>query len=251
MKAFWAFTKKEFLEYWRTYKILILALVFLLFGMMNPVVAKFTPEIIKAAGVDINLPDPTAMDSWAQFFKNVGQMGMLVVIIVFSGIMANELSKGTLITMLTKGLTRRTVILSKFLVASVLWTLAYLLCLGVTAVYTAVFWPMDGLHQVFWVFFALWLYIELLIALLVLGGVLFKNSIGSLLLAGGAVLIMTLISIFPDVHPFNPMSLATDNLALLSGLSPVADLYPAFVVCGALTVTVIALSVVVFDHRAI
>ena len=251
MNAFWAFTKKEFLEYWRTYKIVILGVVFLLFGMMNPVLAKFTPEIIKAAGVEINMPDPTAMDSWAQFFKNVGQMGMLVVIIVFSGIMANELTKGTLITILTKGLTRRTVILSKFLVSSVLWTGSYGLCLGVTAVYTAVFWPMDGLHQIFWVFFGLWFYIEMLIALLILGGVVFKNTLGSLLLCGGAVVLMTLLSIFPDMHAINPMSLATDNLALLSGTSWVADLYPAFAVCGAVIVLVIALAVVVFDRQSI
>lgn len=251
MKAFWAFTKKELIEYWRTYKILILILVFLLFGMMNPVLAKFTPEIIKAAGVDINLPDPTAMDSWAQFFKNVGQMGMLVVIIVFSGIVANELSKGTLITILTKGLTRRTVILSKYLVASVLWTLAYLLCLAVTYGYTAVFWSMEGMHQVFWVFFGLWLYIEFLIALLILGGVLLKNTLGSLLLTGGVVLVLTILSIFPDLHEFNPMTIASDNQSLLMGLSKVSEIYPAFAICGVLTILIIGVSVILFDRSAI
>ena len=137
MKAFWAFTKKELTEYYRTAKIMILMVVFLLFGMMNPVLAKFTPEIIKAAGLDLNLPDPTAMDSWAQFFKNVGQMGLIIVVIVFSGIMANEFSKGTLINILTKGLKRKTVILSKFTVASCLWALSYLLCFVVTYFYTA------------------------------------------------------------------------------------------------------------------
>jgi ABC-2 type transport system permease protein len=139
MKAFLAFTKKEITEYLRTYKLMILVLVFLLFGMMNPVLAKFTPEIIKAAGLDLQLPPPTAFDSWAQFFKNVGQMGLVIIVVVFSGIMANEFSKGTLINILTKGLKRSTVIWSKYTVASVIWTLVYLFCFGVTYVYTLTF----------------------------------------------------------------------------------------------------------------
>jgi len=251
MKAYIAFTKKEFTEYVRTYKLLILGLVFLLFGMMNPVLAKFTPEIIKAAGLDIQLPEPTALDSWAQFFKNVGQMGMVVIVILFSGIMANEFSKGTLINILTKGLKRSTVILSKFTVASILWSLSYLFCFAVTYIYTLVFWEMTGLHQIFWTFFSLWLYGEFLIALLILGGVLFKNVIGSLLLVGGLTVLMTILSIFPQFHDTNPMTLSSDNMSLLMGLKGLSSFTPALVICFILTILIMISSIVVFDHTQV
>ncbi len=251
MKAFWAFTKKEITEYVRTSKIIILGTVFLLFGMMNPVLAKFTPEIIKAAGLDINLPEPTALDSWAQFFKNVGQMGLVVVVIVFSGIMANEFSKGTLINILTKGLKRKTVILSKFAVASVLWTLSYLFCLLVTALYTAYFWKMTGMHQLFLVFVGPWIYGEFLIILLILGGILFKTSIGSLLLVGGLTLVMTILSIFPKLQKFNPMTLTSDNMALLSGVKGVTDFSLALVICVVLISVGLVASIRLFDRSSV
>lgn len=251
MKAFWAFTKKELTEYYRTAKIMILLVVFLLFGMINPVLAKFTPEIIKAAGLDLNLPDPTAMDSWAQFFKNVGQMGLIIVVIVFSGIMANEFSKGTLINILTKGLKRNTVILSKFTVASALWALSYLLCFVVTYFYTAYFWPMTGMHEVLMTFAGPFVYGEFLIALLILGGVLFKNTLGSLLLTGGVSLGLTILSIFPQLQKYNPMILSGDNMSLLIGTKVLSDFMPALLICVALIVIVISTSVVLFDHKSV
>ena len=55
---------------------------------MNPFAAKFLPEILASAlpsGMTITLPEPSAMDSWGQFFKNISQMGIIVVVILFGG----------------------------------------------------------------------------------------------------------------------------------------------------------------------
>ena len=46
MKAFLAFTKKELIEQVRTSKLMVLALVFSLFGVMNPAGAKLTPWLL-------------------------------------------------------------------------------------------------------------------------------------------------------------------------------------------------------------
>ena len=43
MKSLLAFMKKEYLEAARTGKIVILILLFVLFGIMNPAIAKLTP----------------------------------------------------------------------------------------------------------------------------------------------------------------------------------------------------------------
>lgn len=251
MRAYLAFTKKEFTENLRTYKLLIMGAVFLLFGMMNPVLAKFTPEIINAAGLNIDIPTPIALDSWAQFFKNAGQMGLLVLIIVFCGIMASEFSRGTLVNILTKGLKRSTVILAKFTMATVIWTLSYLLCYVVTYCYTAYFWSMDGMNHIFLSFFSLWLYGLLLIVLLILGGVLFKNIFGSLLLTGGTVIVMSLINISPKLQKYNPITLSSDNMSLLSAQKAVSDFMPALMICAALIVVLMMISITVFNKKQI
>ena len=105
MRAYLAFTKKELFEFTKTYKLLLIVTVFLIFGFMNPVVAKFTPDLMESLmeeGIKISLPEPTIFDSWAQFFKNTTQIGLIVLVIIFSGLISNELSKGTLINMLDR-----------------------------------------------------------------------------------------------------------------------------------------------------
>ncbi len=71
MTEYTAFVKKEFCEQVRTYKLLVTGLVFLLLGMMNPLTAKFMPELISnfmPAGMSIEMTEPTMMDSWLPVF---------------------------------------------------------------------------------------------------------------------------------------------------------------------------------------
>ncbi len=254
MRAYLAFTKKEFIEAVRTYRLLILAAVFLLFGMMNPITAKITPRLLESLmpeGVQITITEPTAMDSWAQFFKNVPQMGLFVVVILFSGILANEFSRGTLVNMLSKGLPRRVVILSKFSMSAVLWTGAYAMCAGVTAAYTEYFWTGDRVPGVLLAVFGLWLFGILLLSSLMLGGVLFKNGYGSLLSTGGFVVVLFLADFVPGVRDFNPVTLASGSMALLSGkLEAAGFLWPA--AAGSLmTVAFLLAAVAAFNRKQV
>lgn len=95
MRAFFAFFKKEWMEYGRSYKLFALFMVFCALGVMNPPTAKFLPELLSSAladGMEIHIPEPTVLDSWAQFFKNVSQMGLIIMLVLFSGIMSAEFS---------------------------------------------------------------------------------------------------------------------------------------------------------------
>jgi ABC-2 type transport system permease protein len=254
MKAFAAFTGKEFTEYIRTYKLFILLVVFMIFGFLSPITAKYLPQIFEMAGLDpdaMGMGDPTAVDSFAQFFKNVGQMGLLVVVIVYSGIMANEFTKGTLINMLTKGLKRSTVILSKSVSAITCWTLAYLVCLGISYGYTALYFDVDGYRHEFAAFFGLWLYGVLLLVLVIFGGTLFKNVVGSLLVTGGVAVVLTLLNLVPSFQKYNPASLATDGLALITAQKDLGDLLPAFILCGVAIVGLTIASVLIFNKKQI
>lgn len=249
MKSYIAFVKKEFIENLRTFKILIIGVVFLLFGIMSPVIAKLTPEIIKSVGLSMSLPDPTALDSWTQFFKNIGQMGLFVLVIVFCGIMANEFTRGTLIIVLTKGLRRNTVILSKLTMAALIWTLSYLIALFVCLGYTTYLWPSNPMDNVFIAFFSMWLFGILLISLVILGGVLFKNIYGSLLLTGGAVVIMLLLSIAPNLEKYNPITLVSNNVALLASQKTVADFAPALSICSGFIIILTVGSIMIFNKK--
>ena len=66
MSGFAALLRKELLEQWRTLRLPVVAAVFLLVGLISPLLARFTPEILKAVGGDqfqIILPTPTTADA--------------------------------------------------------------------------------------------------------------------------------------------------------------------------------------------
>ena len=252
MKVFFAFCKKELVESVRTYRLLIMLITFVILGIMSPLVAKMLPDILKNAdlgGMTLTIPEPTAFDSWTQFYSNMGQMGMLIMIVVFGGITAQEFSKGTLVNILTKGVRRSTVVVSKYLVASVIWTLSYVVAFAVTYAYTVYYWGSEKLPHAVLAFSGPWVYGLLLLALLVLGGILFKSFYGSLSLAGGAVVLMTLVHLAPKLQKYNPISLAGDALGLLNKQKVPADFTPALMVCLALTLGCLVASVLIFNRK--
>lgn len=255
MTAFIAFCKKEFLESVRSYKLLILLASFAFFGFLNPLLAKLLPELLSGLdmgnGMIFTVPEPSAMDSWGQFFKNISQMGVIVLAIVFSGIMAAEFSKGTLINVLTKGMKRRTVIFSKLAVAALLWTTSYLITLLITYAYNLYFWGAETLPHALLAFLCPWAYGLLLISLMIIGGVCFKSIYGSLLTVFGAILLMSLINISPKLHKYNPITLSGDTLNLISGYKIPADYIPALSISIALTAVLIVASIVLFNRKQI
>lgn len=254
MRSYLAFTKKEFCEILRTYKLLIMLAVFLILGMMNPLTAKLTPKLLEEfmpKGMDITILEPTAADSWAQFFKNVPQMGLVVLVIVFSGIMANEFSRGTLINMLTKGLPRKIVILSKFTMASLVWTVSYILCFIVSYAYTVYFWDGNDTGKIIFSVFCLWLFGILLMAVEMFGSVLLNSSYGCLLFTGGFIVLLFIINIVPKLQKYNPIGLASKNMAFLTGEMVIKDFTAPILISGILTVVCLVVSISIFNKKQV
>lgn len=252
MKAYITFMKKEVVEYYRTYKLLIMLLVFLVIGMLSPVLAKLTPELIKSMLPDMQkLPDTTAIDSWAQFFKNIVQMGLIVLVILFSGLMSNEFSRGTLINILTKGMPRKTVILSKFTVASVIWTISYIVSCVMSYLYTLYFWNMDDIENLVFSLFCMWLFGILLLAVIMLGGIVSKSNYGCLMFMILFVAILFIVNIIPKVQKYNPLSLANKNTQLLNSASVPIDLTAAIIVSVGIIILSIGLAIEVFNKKQI
>lgn len=108
---------KELLEAWRTRRLLVLAIVFVAFGIGSPLLARYTPELIgmlaAEEGVVIEVPPPTAADAVAQFVRNLGQTGVLAAILLAMGSVAAEKERGTAAMWLTKPVTRGAFLLSK------------------------------------------------------------------------------------------------------------------------------------------
>ena len=254
MRALLACTKKEMTEQLRSGKLTILGILFLLFGVMNPAVAKLTPwlmevmaDSLEGSGLIITEVTITAMDSWVQFFKNI-PMALIVFILMEGGIFTGEYRSGTLILSLSKGLARYKVVVAKAAVTALLWSVGYWLCFGVTYAYNAYFWDNAvAKHLIFsvvlWWVFGLWC-----VALTVLFSVVSRTGTGVLLGTGGIAFGSSLFGGLPKLAAYLPTRL-TDGVSLIYGTLSPDDYTVALVIVAISGVACLAVSVPLFNKK--
>ena len=254
MRSFLAFFKKELMESHRTGKLVILGVLFLAFGVMNPAIAKLTPwlmeifaESLEESGMIITDITVNALTSWTQFFKNI-PMALIAFMLIYGGIFAREYESGTLILVLTKGLARHKIVLAKALLLLSVWTGGYWLCFAVTYAYNAYFWDNGiavGLApaSVYW-----WLFGVFTVCLCVFFSVLFKNVSGVLLGTGGAVALSYVLEFFPKLAKSLPTSLMQSN-ALMTGVQEAGDYIGAVALTALVSALCLAVSIPIMNKK--
>ncbi len=252
MKNLYFFTKKEIVESLRTYRSAIVILIFLIFGIMNPLLAKLTPEIVKLTvgeAMAKTIPEPTSLDSWTQFFKNVNQIGLIVVALIFSGTVSNEVSKGTLINLVTKGLRRGAIIGGKIVNLLFQWSISFLVAFLVTWGYTNYYFDDSKSSHLFQAVFPVWLFGVFLMSLILFSSTIARNSYEGLLVTGGGVVLLLLLSLFDNLKKYNPISLVTQNLLFLQQGPAFEKYVPAMVLAFLLSLIFLLLSTLVLNKK--
>ena len=251
MNSLFVFIGKELEEQIKTFKGVAVAAVLLIFGMTSPLLAKLTPEMLKSAGLGaaIKIPEPTYLDAYTQFFKNIGEIGIIVLLLVYAGTVVTETTRGTATLMLTKRLSRPSFIISKFLSSVVVWTISYAGSAALCIVYTLYLFPKNKPVCLLFALFCMWLFGIVTLAIAVFASSVFKNyalaAIGSFAI-WGALLFTTAL---PKIKEYTPAYLAADNMQLLSGtLKPSTAVAP--VISGVLlSALLLMLACVIFRRR--
>lgn len=254
MNGFLAFLKKEFFEFSRSGKLIIFGFIFVLFGIMNPAIAKLTPWILKMSadsfedyGFTIGEVTITAMDSWTQFVKNI-PMVMIVMLIMFSGTFTGEYSKGTLIPIVTKGLSRNNVVISKTVVMFIIWSIGFWLCFGITYGYTAYYWDNSVVNNLMFMSFCWWLMGIFLICVLTLFSA-FSSSAPQVMMGVGEVYAVMLITgMIEKIKKYLPTSIL-DSASLMTEQSKPSDYSVTILITIALSVLSLLASLPIIQKR--
>lgn len=247
-----AFFKKEWDHYFLTNKWVLFFVVFIALGIMNPFTAKITPALIEnLMGEEFQelIGEPTAIDSWLQFFKNVPQLGLIAFILMMANTMSKELQDGTLPIFLAKGLKRKSVILSKALFHSLMWTIGYSLTVAVTYVYTIYYWDQSIVQQLWPTLFGVYLFSLFMIVLTLVGNTMTNSTMGGLAISGGSFAVLIFINSFFDA-PWNPLTLLNAVDSRLTSNEAFSYLLPV-----ASTVLLIIVSIIIaimhFNRRTL
>lgn len=254
MRAFIAFLKKELIEHIRNGKLLLLAVLFFGFGVMNPAIAKLTPWLLEAmskelaeSGMSLTVTAVDALTSWTQFFKNI-PMALIAFICMFGGSFTGEYESGALLLFLTKGVARYKILLSKALTMLLFWTVGYWLCFAVTYWYNDYFWDNGIATGLLAAVAEWWVFGIFTVSLLVLFSVICQHYSGVLLGVGGSVLALYLLGLVPKLTKYLPTALLSGS-ARFAGGEAVADTHYALAVTLACCAVALALAVPIFQKK--
>lgn len=254
MKSLLAFIKKETKEQFRSGRLIILGILFVLFGIMNPAVAKLTPWLFEMAsdsfaeiGMTVTAVTVSAMDSWVQFFKNM-PIALIAFVLLESSIFTGEYQTGTLVLSLTKGLERYKVVVSKTIILIVLWTVCYWLCFGITYGYTAYFWDNSVVQNRMFSVECWWLFGIWIISLIILFSTILNANTSVLVAVGGVVLVSYLLGLLPKVSRYLPTQL-TDGNSLIYGAAETEAYIAPLIITVAISVICIAMSIPIFNKK--
>jgi ABC-2 type transport system permease protein len=252
MRGFGAFLGKELREILRTWRIWVLPGIVLFFAITGPPLAKVTPQILESfagsqPGVIMQLPTPTYVDAYASWIKNLSQMMVFAVIIIFGGLVTSETKSGTAVLVLTKPLSRPAFVLAKFVSALTLLTGSIALGAVVTwGITRAVFGeaPVGLLAETTgaWLAFGV-----VLLGVMTLLSASVSSQAGAAGAGFGVFVVMSLLTLWEPMVRYTPAGLVGAASAVLADKHPDL-LWP--LVTGALMVGLcVAAAVGVFARR--
>lgn len=254
MRIFLSLLKKEAIEGARTKKMISTFILFLLIGLISPLTAKLTPMILQSiatGNIDINVAPPSEIDSWTQFFKNISQIGMFGLAIILSTQMANEFQKGTLINLLSKGLPRYQVVLSKIFYNFILWFIAYFCSFILTYFYTKYFFEISfPIRNILMAALLPFIFGLFLISLEILAGVISGNVIGTLILTSAGIVIQLILSIRDEIVKYMPIALIGKPVNLIKGIG-YDDYYVPIITGSILLILCIVISIAIINKKQI
>lgn len=254
MRIFLSLLKKEAIEGARTKKMISTFILFLFIGLISPLTAKLTPMILQSiatGNIDINVAPPSEIDSWTQFFKNISQIGMFGLAIILSTQMANEFQKGTLINLLSKGLPRYQVVLSKIFYNFILWFIAYFCSFILTYFYTKYFFGISfPIRNILMAALLPFIFGLFLISLEILAGVISANVIGTLILTTVGIVIQLILSIRDEIVKYMPIALIGKPVNLIKGIG-YDDYYVPIIMGSILLILCIVISIAIINKKQI
>jgi ABC-2 type transport system permease protein len=230
VNGYLVFTRKEVSEIIHTWRIWVLPAIMLFFAVTAPVIARFTPEIVGAVGGaglgQLALPTPTYLDAYGGWIKNLSQIILFAITIIYGGIVSSELRNGTVLLILTKPLTRGAFVIVKAAV-SCAFVVALLVAgtLLTWAVTAAIFGTAPA--GPLWSAATIWLVLAILyVALMTFLSVAIGSAAGASGAGIGAFALLSIAAIWKPLNDYSPAGLAGQAASLAAHADTPSSLWP-------------------------
>jgi ABC-2 type transport system permease protein len=246
--------RKELREQHRTFKLWILVGVLVVSGMISPLLARYTPLLLGALPglppeMATLIPEPTILDSFTQYLKNGSQFGLIVVIVLTMGLVAQEIERGTAAMLLVRPVSRAGVILAKW-AAGVLAIIAGV-TLGATgfAFYTVVLFGPFSFNNFLLMNALLALFLVFYHTLALFASSLARSQAMAAAAAFAGLLLILIVDALPRLGDYLPGQFLSWSGSLFSPVPQPA--WGALLVSGVLMILFLALAILRFSRLEI
>ena len=217
---------KELREQLRTNRLLAVAAVFVLFGIISPLTDRYMKQLFDAigsesTGMSFVVPPPSLEGAAAQILKNLSQFGIICALLLAMGSVAWEKDRGTAGMILTKPASRAAFLAAKLIAISITLGLATLLGCGFAYGYVTLLYPTTfALGGYVAMALLLWWMLVGFAAITVLGSSVTKSAIAAAGIGLVALLVLGILAQLPVVGDYMPTSLGTIASNLVLGKDP-------------------------------
>ena len=245
---------KEFLEQRRTSRLLIFLAVFFIVGCISPLLAKYTPELLRAIPNIPHefaelIPEPSLKDSIDQYAKNTSQFGVLLVIVLTMNVIAQERERGTAAMLFSKPVKRSAFVLSKWLAGMATVTISVLLSGLACAVYTAILFGSLPIGEFLIFNLLLLLFLAVYLSLALLASALARNQGMAAAIAFGCLGVLLVLSTLPRISNYCPVGLINWGSEIISGNN--TTYWPALVISLAIVAGCVLTACLTLDRQEI
>lgn len=207
--------QKELLELVRSFKMIWVPLVFIVLGIMQPVMNYYLPVIIEKAGnmpdgTVIEMPIPSGVEVLAATLQQFGTLGVLVLVLVFMGTVSSERNSGAASLILVKPISVLTFISSKWLAMLTLSWASLFLGYGASWYYTGLLFDKVPAAQFFSSFLVYGLWLSFIMALTLLFSTWLRSAAGAAFSTLGLAVVLSLFTgLFPKFLGWSPGALSS------------------------------------------
>ncbi|TCT17960.1 ABC-2 type transport system permease protein [Melghiribacillus thermohalophilus] len=249
--------KKELLENWRNFKWIWVPIVFILFGIMDPITTYYMPKIIDAVGglpegAQINIPQPPPEQALLMSINEYSSLGVLMIVLITMGIISGEKKSGVAELILSRPVSFTNYITAKWASSILLILVSFITGMMFSWYYVNLLFGDLSLSQVFGAIFIYGFWLILVVSITMLISTLFKipGLVGfiSVLIV---IFIHMLTSIFRHILTYSPANLSSYVSAYLYTGEMTADMWSTIFVTLIGIVLLLTSSIFILRNREI
>jgi len=227
------------------FAVLLAATYNLVKGALSPAVTQTIPPALR--GQVTSVVSSYSLYVWSQWFpKNGTDILAILAAILGGGLIAGEVSKGTIFFILSRPISRERLLLTKYGVGVAVLLIVTVLASAALLIVSAIEGHPQGLSQVLIATLLLWLGALFVLGIATLFSVIFADILRPVVLALVVTVVVSIPGFFPNSSAWSLTSYWSSQSAYLSGGFPVK----AFIICLIAAVFPLLIAIPLFRRRA-